>query len=67
MKLLLVHQVGDDPDVLAFDTGLGRLYVSAESGTVTVQQVPYRQCSACRDFRLAMVASAEQCGYGDLR
>jgi DNA-binding beta-propeller fold protein YncE len=36
MKLLTVHQVGEDPDVLAFDPGLGRLYASAESGTVTV-------------------------------
>lgn len=36
MKLLSVHQVGEDPDVLAFDPCLGRLYVSAESGTVTV-------------------------------
>lgn len=35
-KLLSVHQVGDDPDVLAFDPGLKRLYVAAESGTVTV-------------------------------
>lgn len=38
MKLLSVHQVGDDPDVLAFDPGLRRLYVSAESGTVSVFQ-----------------------------
>lgn len=38
MKLVSVHQVGEDPDVLAFDPGLGRLYVSAESGTVTVLQ-----------------------------
>ena len=38
MKLLSVHQVGDDPDVLAFDPGLKRLYVSAESGTVSVFQ-----------------------------
>ncbi|MEO6805992.1 MAG: YncE family protein [Edaphobacter sp.] len=38
MKLLSVHQVGEDPDVLAFDPGLGRLYVAAESGTVTVFQ-----------------------------
>jgi DNA-binding beta-propeller fold protein YncE len=38
MKLLSTHQVGEDPDVLAFDSGLGRLYVSAESGTVTVLQ-----------------------------
>jgi hypothetical protein len=28
--------VGDSPDVLAFDTGSKRLYVSAESGVVTV-------------------------------
>jgi DNA-binding beta-propeller fold protein YncE len=35
MKLLSLHQVGDDPDVLAFDSSLKRLYVSAESGTVT--------------------------------
>lgn len=38
MKLLAIHQVGDDPDVLAFDTGLRRLYVSAESGVVTIFQ-----------------------------
>jgi YVTN family beta-propeller protein len=31
--------VGDDPDVLAFDPGLGRLYVAAESGNVTVLDV----------------------------
>lgn len=36
MKLLTVHQVGEDPDVLAFDPGFGRLYVSAESGAVSV-------------------------------
>jgi DNA-binding beta-propeller fold protein YncE len=38
MKLLAVQQVGDDPDVLAFDPGLKRLYVSAESGNVSVFQ-----------------------------
>lgn len=38
MKLLSVQQVGEDPDVLAFDPGLKRLYVSAESGTVSVLQ-----------------------------
>jgi DNA-binding beta-propeller fold protein YncE len=36
MKVLSIHEVGDDPDVLAFDPGLNRLYVSAESGTVFV-------------------------------
>ncbi len=38
MKLLNVQQVGEDPDVLAFDPGLKRLYVSAESGNVSVFQ-----------------------------
>lgn len=36
MKLVSVHDVGEDPDVLAFDPGLHRLYVSAESGTVAL-------------------------------
>ncbi len=36
MKVLSVHDVGEDPDVLAFDPGLKQLYVSAESGNVTV-------------------------------
>jgi len=35
-KVTAVHSVGDDPDVLAYDQGLGRLYVSAESGVVSV-------------------------------
>ena len=46
MKLLSVHQVGEDPDVLALDPGLKRLYVSAESGTVSVFQ------ESDRDLRL---------------
>jgi DNA-binding beta-propeller fold protein YncE len=36
MKVLSTHAVGDDPDVLAFDPGWRRLYVAAESGTVSV-------------------------------
>jgi DNA-binding beta-propeller fold protein YncE len=36
MKVLMTHPVGEDPDVLAFDPGLKRLYVSAESGNVFV-------------------------------
>lgn len=36
MQVLATYPVGKDPDVLAFDPGLKRLYVSAESGTVTV-------------------------------
>jgi YVTN family beta-propeller protein len=35
-KLLAIYPVGDDPDVLAFDSDLGRLYVSAESGVLTI-------------------------------
>jgi DNA-binding beta-propeller fold protein YncE len=36
MNVLATYPVGKDPDVLAFDTGLKWLYVSAESGNVTV-------------------------------
>jgi len=35
-QILASDSVGDIPDVLAFDTGLRRLYVAAESGIVTV-------------------------------
>jgi DNA-binding beta-propeller fold protein YncE len=35
-KVLATHPVGEDPDVLAFDPVLGLLYVSSESGTVSV-------------------------------
>jgi DNA-binding beta-propeller fold protein YncE len=52
MKLLSVHQVGDDPDVLAFDPGLGRLYVSAESGTVTVLQEANRDLKTLGQFHM---------------
>jgi YVTN family beta-propeller protein len=33
---LATFRVGDDPDVLAFDQELGRLYVAAESGVVAI-------------------------------
>ena len=36
MRTLSVHGVGRDPDVLAFDRGLRRLYVASESGVVSV-------------------------------
>jgi YVTN family beta-propeller protein len=35
-ELIAVYPVGDDPDVLAIDVSLGRLYVSAESGVMTI-------------------------------
>jgi DNA-binding beta-propeller fold protein YncE len=39
MRVLSHHSVGDDPDVLAVDPELGRLYVACESGVVDVFQV----------------------------
>jgi YVTN family beta-propeller protein len=35
-KAVATLTVGGDPDVLAFDTGLHRLYVSAESGNISI-------------------------------
>jgi DNA-binding beta-propeller fold protein YncE len=35
-RVLGTNRVGDDPDVLAYDAAAHRLYVAAESGTVTV-------------------------------
>jgi YVTN family beta-propeller protein len=35
-KQIATEAVGDGPDVLAFDENLGRLYVSAESGVLTI-------------------------------
>lgn len=52
MQLLTVHQVGEDPDVLAFDAGLGRLYVSAESGTVTVFEESNRDLRQLGQFHM---------------
>src|SRR5215472_1144275 len=52
MKLLSVVQVGDDPDVLAFDPGLRRLYVSAESGDVTVLEESNRAVHSIGQFHM---------------
>jgi len=38
LQVLATYPVGKDPDVLAFDPGLKMLYVSAESGDVTIFQ-----------------------------
>jgi hypothetical protein len=35
-KATAIQSVGSDPDVLAFDKGFGRLYVSAESGVISI-------------------------------
>lgn len=45
-RQLAVHHVGDDPDVLAYDAGLKLLYVSAESGTVSVFREAGRELTA---------------------
>jgi DNA-binding beta-propeller fold protein YncE len=50
MKVLSTYQVGEDPDVLAFDSGLKRLYVSAESGTVSVFQEVGRDLKSLGEF-----------------
>ena len=50
MKVLETHEVGEGPDVLAFDPGLKLLYVSAESGTVTVFRVEGRKLVALGGF-----------------
>jgi len=36
MKVAASFHVGDDPDVLALDPGLGRLYIACESGIVSI-------------------------------
>ena len=53
MKLLTVHQVGEDPDVLAFDPGLGHRYLSAESCTVTVLQEANRDLREVGRFHMS--------------
>ena len=52
MKVLAAYEVGDDPDVLAFDPGLKRLYVSAESGTVTIFQYGNRKLAPLGSFNM---------------
>jgi DNA-binding beta-propeller fold protein YncE len=52
MTVLSTYQVGEDPDVLAYDPGLKRLYVSAESGTVTVFQNKNRKLDLLSSFEM---------------
>jgi len=52
LKVLSTYQVGEDPDVLAYDSGLKRLYVSAESGTVTVFQKNNRKLDLLSSFEM---------------
>ena len=46
MKVTGLADVGDGPDVLAFDKGLRRLYVAAESGEVAVFAERGRSCGS---------------------
>jgi len=52
MKVVSTYQVGEDPDVLAFDPGLKRLYVSSESGTANVFQCLRRSLVVLGSFEM---------------
>jgi DNA-binding beta-propeller fold protein YncE len=52
MEVLSTYPVGDDPDVLAFDPGLRRLYVAAESGVVSVFRVEGRALVQAGELRM---------------
>jgi DNA-binding beta-propeller fold protein YncE len=52
MKVLSTYEVGEDPDVLAYDPGLKRLYVSAESGMVTVLQNQVKNLALLGSFEM---------------
>ena len=56
MKAAGIADVGDGPDVLAFDPGLRRLYVSAESGDVAVFQEQGRTLRKLGQAHLAAAA-----------
>ena len=46
-------ETGDDPDVLAFDTGLERLYVATESKVVSVFQLKDKSLEKLEDLSVA--------------
>jgi DNA-binding beta-propeller fold protein YncE len=52
MKVLGVYPVGEDPDVLSFDSGLKQLYVSAESGDVWVYRENGKNLTAVGNFSM---------------
>jgi DNA-binding beta-propeller fold protein YncE len=53
MQVLQTQTVGADPDVLDFDTGLQRLYVASESGTVSVFAETARRLTKLGEAKLA--------------
>jgi len=52
MQVLTTQPVGGGPDVLAFDADLGRLYVSSESGVVSVFQLQGRDLVAVGELSM---------------
>ncbi len=52
MKILSTCPIGEDADVLAFDRGLKRLYVAAESGTVSVFQEVGKTLQSIGEFHM---------------
>jgi DNA-binding beta-propeller fold protein YncE len=52
-QILGSARVGDDPDVLAYDAGMHRLYVACESGWVTVLDLHDRSLAVTASSRLA--------------
>jgi DNA-binding beta-propeller fold protein YncE len=51
MRVIQSLAVGDEPDVLAMDAGLNRLYVASESGVVTVFQETGRLLNRLGEYR----------------
>lgn len=52
MQLLAQHDVGGDPDVLAVDPDLGRLYVACEAGVVNVFQIDDQTLTSLGELRI---------------
>lgn len=55
-QVIASMDVGADPDVLAFDSGLNRLYVAAESGVVSVFRLDGQSLSKLGESKLASSA-----------
>jgi len=52
MRVLAHHAVGENPDVLAVDPGLGRLYVGCEAGVVNVFEVDGQAVTNLGELRI---------------
>jgi DNA-binding beta-propeller fold protein YncE len=52
IKIIATHPIGKSPDVLAFDAGPGRLFVSAESGDVYVYRLRGRDLALEGQFSM---------------